>query len=119
MVVLDIMSASLIQYLPLLKLLVRSSPSGRKALLQQADGKFIVLLVECCHNANKGNIAFKPRIKEKLHKHASVIRKVASGKLAHRSLQKKRKLLVQYGGFLPALLAPVLAIARSLIGELI
>jgi hypothetical protein len=111
------MSAALIHYLPLLKLLCKVDPVTRKKLLKEADGKFITFLAECCLNTVCGNVHYTPTCKESLRKHVPVIRKLASRKLGYRPVWKKRKLLVQNGGFLPLFLAPIITLASSLIGD--
>ena len=47
------------------------------------------------------------------------MRKLASKKDKYKTIKKKRQLLLQEGGFLPALLAPIISLAGGLIGELV
>jgi hypothetical protein len=51
-----------------------------------------------------------------LAKFSKTLREIVDRKT---NLTKKRKLLVQKGGFLPALLAPIIGVATGLIGDLI
>ena len=110
------MSKRLKKHLELLKLLKKSKPSQRKTILKLADKEFIYCLCECIDNTLKGNVKLTAAKHQQLSKSAKILRKIVDKKT---KLPKKRELLVQHGGFLPALLAPVLGIASGLIGDLI
>ena len=110
------MTKRLKAHLDELKVLKKAKPSLRKAIIKSGDSDLICCLSECCHNILNGNIKLSAKGKNSLHKHRKHLRDLASKKL---SLRKKRNILVQKGGFLPALLAPILSVAASLIGGLI
>ena len=80
----------------------------RKAVLQEADAKFVRRICECALNVLIGNVPLTKGHKCRLRKHAKVLRKLASSVI---TLQRRKNIIVQRGGFLPALLA-------SLIGTL-
>ncbi len=107
------------QYIDLLQLLQKAKPNQRKQLIQASNGEFIRLLCECCHNVLQGNVSLTPTRKRTLKRYACILRKLASRNDKDKSLARKKDLLVQHGGFLPALLAPIVGIAGGLIGELI
>ena len=107
------------RYIDLLQLLQKATPSQRKHIIEMANGDFIRLLCECCLNVLRGNVPLSPARKRNLKKFAPIIRQVASRKDKNKSLKRKRELLVQQGGFLPALLAPIVSLAGGLIGELV
>ena len=114
-----VMADRLTKYIELLRLLKKATPEQRNLLIEIANPEFIKTLCECCYNANRGNIPFKPDAKKKLKKYAPAIRKIASKKDKYKSIKKKRQLLIQEGGFLPALLTPIIGLAGGLIGELV
>jgi len=93
-----------------------SKAEQRKQLLQRSNPDQIKCLSDCCHNILKGTIKLNKQQKKKLQQQAQFIRLVASKDI---KLPRKREILVQKGGFLPALLAPIIGIAGSLLGELL
>jgi len=111
-----VMSKRIKKYLELLKILKTAKPAQRKVLLQVADNGLIYCLCECIDNVLRGNVKLTPAKKRELAKYIHLLRKIANRKT---KIDHKRTLLVQNGGFLPALLAPVIGIAGSLIGDLI
>ena len=113
------MSDKIQKYIDLLQLFQKATPAQRKILLEVANNDFIRTLCECCHNANRGNIPLAPKTKRKLKKYANTMRKVASRNDKYKGIGQKRQLLIQEGGFLPALLAPIISLAGGLIGELV
>ena len=78
----------------------------RKAVLQKADAKLDRRICECALNVLIGNVPLSKTHKCRLRKHAKVLRKLASPDI---SLQRKKNIIVQSGGVLPALLAPLIA----------
>lgn len=99
-----------------LKVLHDSKPKIRKAILQNADKELIDTICECLHNILRGNVVVSPALKRKIHRQRANICQLHSKKC---SLKRKKKILIQQGGFLPALLAPILGIVGSLVGGLI
>lgn len=110
------MSKRIKKHLELLKILKKAKPAQRKALLESADNSLIFCICECIDNIIRGNVKLTAAKKRELAKHVDILRKVADRKT---KVQKKRALLIQKGGFLPALLAPIIGIAGSLIGDLV
>ncbi len=110
------MSKRLHKHVELLKILKNSNPKQRKALLEAANNSLILCICECIHNLLRGNLRISSAKKQQLKKHTNILREIADRKT---KVDKKRALLVQNGGFLPALLAPVLTVAGGLIGDLI
>lgn len=98
--------------LPFLQLLHTSTPKKRKNILKKANKKLIKTLLECVYNTLKGNIPLKTNEKLKLKKHKSLLRKLCSK--SKRGLNYKKKIIVQSGGgFLTAILGPLIAAAVS------
>ena len=98
-----------------LKVLKKANPSLRKNYLKLANKDLICCLCECSHNILNGNIKLTSAQKKKLTRHSQHLRLLAKKSVP---LKTKRNILIQKGGFLPALLAPILGIAASLISSL-
>jgi len=99
----------------LLKTLCFLKKNQRASFLRSADNKLIKCIQECIFNTLKGNVPLGCNEKKRLAKHKSVLRRVA---VKRGNWKAKRKLLVQQGGFLPYLIAPILgALLSRIIGE--
>lgn len=86
----------------------------RQAILRKADPSIIRCICECALNILCGNVPLKASQRKKLRRHAPVLRRLAAKKGCWTS---KKRFVVQSGGFLPLLLAPVLgAVLSRLIG---
>ena len=106
------MSKRLIKHATVLKLLQKSSPSVVRHIIKKADRKLLNTLCECSLNILKGNIALsKPQL-IRLKKYKSALRKLVERKT---SLKKKKDIL-QTGGFLSALLTPLLGVLGGIFG---
>jgi len=110
------MSVRLKRNISFLRQLKQASVRKRKLLIAAARPDHLKCIAECAHNIVRGNVRISKGQKKKLKKHAKFIRLIAQKRF---SLPKKKRLLVQRGGFLPALIAPILGIAGNLLGELI
>lgn len=89
----------------ILQTLCHLNKEQRKALLTKADPCLIRCICECALNILQGNIPLVKAQKNKLKPHKKVLRSLASEKA---SIAKKKRLIVEKGGFLPLLLAPIL-----------
>jgi len=98
--------------------LSQAPPQFRKKILKEAPKELINCVAECCHNVLKGNVSLSQAQKQKLHPKRQQLRLLADKKV---SIQKKKKVLNQKGGFLPLLaLAPALApVVNNALTELI
>ena len=94
----------------------RQGVRRRRALIEAGGAPLIKCLGECCHNILQGVVPVDEVTRRKLKRHAKQIREVADPKV---SLKRKRAVLVQRGGFLPALLVPVLSAVSGLVGSLL
>ncbi len=99
-----------------LKVLHSGTTKQRKALLAASPNELIVCIVECIENILNGIVAITPGERQKLIKARDILVTIADKKTSNK---KRRQLLVQKGRFLPALLAPIIGIAGSLIGDAI
>ena len=86
-----------------------------RKIISIADKDLIQLFTEILHNIHKGNIplnATQLKTIRKFSKAAKLILKRSTG------IQSKKRLL-QKGGFIPALIAPIIGFLGSLIGNAI
>ena len=103
------------KHLKTLEVLETAKPKLRKGILENADTDLIRCLCECCLNILKGNIELTPAEKRKLLRHKTPIRYLCSRNIP---ISQKREILIQKGGFLPALLGPIIGIVSSLLGSI-
>ena len=106
-------------YVKLLQVLQKANPTDRRRILETADPEFILLICNCFLNIIRGSLPLPPVAERKLAKYAKLMKEIATKGKKTAAVRRKRKLLMQHGGFLPALLTPVIALAGGLIGELI
>ena len=90
---------------PLLKALASTTPSITKATIRAGDKDLINTLCECGYNVLKGNVSLTTSQKKRLNRHKHTLRTLTKSK--GKSL-KRKKALLQKGGFLGALLAPII-----------
>jgi len=111
------MSARLKRNISFLRELKQASDGKCRLLISAAKPDHLKCITECAHNIVCANVRLTKGQHKKLKRHAKFIRLIAK---KHISLPEKKRLLVQRGGgFLPALITPILAIVSSLLGELI
>lgn len=90
----------------MLHVLKDCNSNTRKQILKKSNKDLVQAICEVCLNVLHGNIKLSKKNKQFLHKHKKTIRELATSK---HSIAKKRKTLVQRGGFLPVLLGSVLS----------
>lgn len=99
----------------ILRVLCCLKGSQLKAFLNTADSWLVKVICECALNTLRGNIPLTAQQKQRLRKHARLIRSLASDK---GTWHGKKRLIVQKGSggvFLPLLLAPLVEVlARKL-----
>lgn len=95
-----------------LQLLHKCPQKLRKKLLQKIGNKCIKAICECCLNTLRGNVPLTNEQKKSLSRHKTTLRKLENRKV---SLAKKRKLIVQKGGFLNILIPAALSVLTGLI----
>jgi hypothetical protein len=88
----------------MLRFLCRAKPSAVKAVVKNASPQLVQTLCECCHNVLKGNVPLTAVQKRRLRRHKSSLRELTKKKLS----VKRRKQILQQGGFIGLLLRPIL-----------
>ena len=109
------MSQNLKKNFALLKALQTTSARQRRAIISTADKSLIGALVEIVNNVLQGTVVISASDKKKLRGYKTLLRNL----VRKGSLTNKKKAIIQRGGFLPALLGPVLGVIASLIGSAI
>lgn len=99
------MSTRVKRQAPILQALAKAHPHVCQAILKGADKDLLQCLSECAYNILKGNVHLTPSQKTKLTKYKQQLRQVSNKRTALKTKQKT----LQKGGFLPALLAPLLS----------
>lgn len=107
------MASRLKKYLAKLKLLKQASAKVRKNILKNCNKNLLCCICECAKNVLKGNVPLTKPQKSKLRRFKKKLRNLVSKKT--RAAVKKK--LVQSGGFLGALLTPVLSFLGSLLNR--
>lgn len=91
--------------------MAKAPPAYRKKMIQEAPKEVIQCVGECCSNVLKGNVPLTPSQKTKCRSKRQHLRQLADKKV---SIQKKKRILNQKGGFLPLIaLAPLIAKAAA------
>ncbi len=90
--------------------------NSRKRYISVADDDLIACLVECSVNILKGNVKLTKKHKTSLKRHLKFLRSVGK----ERRVPAARTKLIQSGGLIPAIVAPILAaLAATTVSELI
>jgi len=105
------MSKRVRKYLPVLKRITKLGDKAKRDYVRKCNKEFLDCVSECAKNVLKGNVPLTDRQKTKLRRRRNDLRALSVKKT---SLRKKRRIL-QKGGFLTALLPPVLGILSSLL----
>ena len=105
------MSTRLQRNLPLLKVLCGAKPALTKAVLKGASPDLINALSECSLNILKGNVRLSPAQKKQLSRYKQSLRTLARKGVS----VKRRKQILQKGGFIGALLKPGLGVLGGLL----
>lgn len=97
----------------ILRVLHRAKPKLRNAILKYSDDDLIKTMCEISKNTLNGNTQLSSTCKKRIKKYKKDIRMLACNRIP---LRRKRKFLIQKGGFLPVLLGTILT---GIIGKLI
>ena len=108
-------SKSLEKHLPTIALLSHCQPCVVKKFIQNSDKKLINAICECSKNILSGNVTLNDEEFKRLKKYQKHLRLLATRKTP----LKQKKEIVQKGGFLPALIAPLIGLLGSVISSVI
>jgi len=101
------------KYLPILKRINKLADKNKKEYVRKCNREFIDCLSECATNVLRGNVPLSSRQGAKLKRNKKDPRLLSAKKT---SLRKKRH-VVQKGGFLGARLTPVLSLLGGLVSN--
>lgn len=87
----------------------------RKSIMKNASKDFILALMEIVSNVVYGNVDVSSEHVREMKKHAKILQEMANKKTSMR----RRKEIIQQGGFLAALAGPILGAVAPLIGGLV
>ena len=93
-----------------LTFLGRAKPNTAKAIIKTADCGLVNSLCECALNILHGNVPLSTKHRKRLMKHKDHMRVLVKGNISN----QKKKQILQKGGFLSALLPPIIGILGSL-----
>lgn len=107
------MSRRIKQYAPTLRLINRYSESEKKRWLKSNLSKGLIhCICECAQNLLRGKVPLNSRQKAALNRRKKSLRELVKRKV---TLTRKKK-IIQNGGFLGALLGPIISILSGLLG---
>ena len=86
----------------------------REHLIAKADSSLVDCLCECADKMLRGNVTLTKLQKEKLKRNKAELRALTKKSVS----LKKKKAILQKGGFLGSLLAPIASIVSSLFSTL-
>lgn len=99
----------------ILRAICHLNAKQRSALLSKANFDFMRCICECAFNILRGNVPLEKKYKTRLRKHAPILRKLVDRR---DNVSKKKKIIVQNGGFLPSLLIPIVShVLTSLLAQ--
>ena len=105
------MSQLIKRQLDTLRFLNRTKPSVVKSVIQNCDKDLLDAICECSLNILKGKVPLKPSEHKLLNRYKNYLRVL----IKKSTSQKKKRAFLQKGGFLQALLTPVLTLLDRII----
>lgn len=102
----------ILNYIPTLKELNHYSEAKKKQWMKKNASKdFVMCICECASNVLKGNVPLTNSQRKKLSCKKNSLRKLVNKRLG---LKRKQK-IIQRGGFLSALIGPIVSLLAGLI----
>ena len=110
------MSKTLKKYARFLRQLHKASNDKvrRRMLRDRLDKGFVCCVSECARNLLKGRVPLTAVQKKELVPRKQALRQLSSKKTSY----KKKRKIIQTGGFIGALLSPIISILGGLLGGL-
>ena len=107
------MTQRLKAHAPYLHVLATGNPKQREGVLAGASKELIYCICECALNILRGNVSLSTKEKKSLKRHRQKLRDLSNKKI---SIKKKRQLMLkQRGGWVTAVLAPILSSLAGLL----
>jgi hypothetical protein len=97
------------KFVPHLKKIKKADVSTQRKIIKSCDKVMIDCFCECATNVIKGHVPLKKGQFERLRRHKRILRKL----ILKRTPIKQKKKILQTGGFLGALIGPVLTFLAS------
>jgi hypothetical protein len=97
-----------------LKFLAKTNPKLRRSVVNAADKDLIYCICECIQNVLAANVPVPFNTIKQLKPYKGTMESIVNKRT---NIQHKKRLISQKGGFLPILLAPLLGVIGSLIGD--
>ena len=94
--------------------LQKARPCIRNHLITKADRSLVDCLCECADNILRGNVPLTKQQKEKRKRNKAELRVLTTKSVS----LKKKKAILQKGGFLGSLLAPIASVVAPLLSTL-
>ena len=107
------MATRIAQLVPEFMHIKRLTPKKRRKYLETCSGYVLDGICECIKNLSFGNIPLNRKQFKRLRHHKHALRKLSLKKLP----RKKRRKIIQKGGFLPLVLQAALPLLTSLFGQ--
>ena len=109
-------SKSVLRHLPTIALLSQCQPCVVKKFISQASDKALIhAICECSKNILSGNIKLSPEEYEALKRYRRQLRELSIKATPY----KRKRELIQKGGFLTALIAPLIGLLGTVISSAI
>ena len=105
------MSKRVKKYSPTLQFLANCDKKTANSIVRSAKPDFLCCISDICHNILKDKVKLTAKEKKKLSTYKHQIRKIANKSTTNKS----KRVLIQKGGFLGAILAPLIG---SLLGPI-
>jgi len=105
----------LVKQKDILNLLASSKRDDKKILIENADKKLLEAICESADNLLVGNLPITDEIKAKLKKHRKSLVKLAD----NTTIEEKKKILNQKGGFINILIPAIISGVASIIASII
>ena len=96
-----------------LKRLSKPKPSITRPIIKDASKDLLHTLSECSYNVLKGVVPLTSKEKNKLCRYKTKLRQIANKKVS----QKRKRAILMQGGFLGALLSPIIGVLGSLLAN--
>lgn len=109
------MSAKVKNNIHTLNLLSKAPKKLRVAVIENSKSDLVNALCEVIHNVLEGTVKLKPDESRRLKRYHRALLEITNKSL---SVDKKKKLIAQRGGFLLTLLPPALALLTTLLSRL-